>query len=259
MLRLLGLFEAIAKAPEGLSLAELSMALETPKSSLLALLKPLVAAGHLVHAEQRYRPGPAMFQMAETILRARQPSVLLRAFMQELWTETRETVLLTAIDRNARVVTYVECLDSPQLIRYVVSVGAVRPLYVSAAGQTLLAFQPEAWQEAYLRTAKLQRMTGETITDRVALRRRLAEIRRSGMGVSIGEAVQGAAGIAAPIIQADGTVNEALLLAGPAERIERNKDALSTLVRDISERMSAALGYRGLADINANRRATARI
>ncbi|MFC7691916.1 helix-turn-helix domain-containing protein [Paeniroseomonas aquatica] len=38
--RTLGIFAAVAAAPEGLPLAELSAALGSPKSSLLALLRP---------------------------------------------------------------------------------------------------------------------------------------------------------------------------------------------------------------------------
>ena len=103
LVRLLGLFEAIARASDGLTLAELSIALESPKSSLLTMLKPLTATGHLLHESGRYRLGPTVFVFAETLLRARQSSPLIRAFMQELWTETKETVLLTAIDREAQL------------------------------------------------------------------------------------------------------------------------------------------------------------
>jgi len=64
------------------------------------------------------------------------------------------------------------------------------------------------------------------------------------MSVSIGEAIPGAAGIAVPIVRGDGVVNEALLLAGPSEQIERDHEPLSKLVRETGDRLSASLGYR---------------
>ncbi|MGE3759637.1 MAG: helix-turn-helix domain-containing protein, partial [Pseudobdellovibrionaceae bacterium] len=44
--RVLGLFDAIAHAGDGLTLARLSVELKSPKSSLLTLLRPLVAKGY---------------------------------------------------------------------------------------------------------------------------------------------------------------------------------------------------------------------
>jgi DNA-binding IclR family transcriptional regulator len=251
LVRLLGLFEAIARAQDGLTLAELSVALESPKSSLLTMLRPLTASGHLTHVDGRYRLGPTVFTFAETLLRARQSSPLIRTFMRELWNESHETVILTAIDREAQLATYVECLDSPEFVRYVVPAGTTRPLYCSAAGQALLAFQPETWREHYLLGVRLQKMTPKTITERSALRRRLATIRSAGISVSLSEAIEGAAGIAVPIMRGDGEVNEALLLAGPSDRIERNQEALRRMVRGVADRISASLGYRA-ADARSN-------
>ena len=242
--RFLGLFEAIARAADGMSLAELSLALDSPKSSLLMMLRPLVGTGHLTHADGRYRLGPTIFTLAETLLRARQSSPLIRDTMRGLWSETRETVILTAIDRKAQLAAYVECLDSPEFVRYVVPAGTTRPLYCSAAGQVLLAFQPESWREGYLAAVQLRKLTAKTITVRAALRRRLSEIRAGGISVSISEAVEGASGIAVPLLRGDGTVNEALLLAGPSERIERNQEALCRRVREVGAQISAALGHR---------------
>ncbi|MFL6679759.1 MAG: helix-turn-helix domain-containing protein, partial [Burkholderiaceae bacterium] len=45
--RLLGLFDVLSLMPNGMSLAELNVTLESPKSSLLNLLRPLVAEGYL--------------------------------------------------------------------------------------------------------------------------------------------------------------------------------------------------------------------
>jgi len=42
--RLLGLFGVLSQATNGMTLAELSVSLESPKSSLLNLLRPLVRA-----------------------------------------------------------------------------------------------------------------------------------------------------------------------------------------------------------------------
>lgn len=261
MVRLLGLFEEIAQASDGLSLAELSLRLGSPKSSLLAMLRPLAAGGHLRHAQGRYRLGPAVFQFAQRILGGRQMSTLLRAAMQELWEQSEETVILTAIDRDAEVVTYIECLESPQMVRYAVPPGTVRPLYSSAAGQVLLAFQEPAWRDRYVATIKMKPMTPLTLTTRDALRRRLAQIHSVGLSISHMEAIPGAAGVAVPIRRAGGEAREALLIAGPAERIAANQDRLRAMLRDLGGRLSTGQGHEDEAAgraTDAAKRASAR-
>src|SRR5216117_2612797 len=54
-LRLVALFEALAKSEEGVSLAELSTTIGAPKSSLLGILRSMVALGYMEHGHGLYR------------------------------------------------------------------------------------------------------------------------------------------------------------------------------------------------------------
>jgi DNA-binding IclR family transcriptional regulator len=239
--RVLGLFEALAAADGGLTLTQLSAALDAPKSSLLLLLKPLVAMGYLEHGAARYTLGAAVFRMAASILSARRFPRLIRPYMEALVARTRESVFLAVLDRDARAVTYVECIESPQAVRYVVPVGTTRALYPSAAGRVLLAFQDEAWRERYLESTPITAMTPRTVTDRDLLSRELRAIRKAGVAVTVGEAVDGAAGIAAPIAGADGTVRHALLVGAPAARFQKELPALRKAVLEVAASASGAL------------------
>lgn len=236
--RTLGIFAAVAAAPEGLPLAELSAALGSPKSSLLALLRPLAEDGFLLHGAGRYRLGPEAFRLAAAMLAARRLPEQLRAAMEWLAERSGETVILTTIDREAGLVVYAECIDSRQPVRYVVPPGSTRPLYCSAAGRLLLAFQDETFREQYLETTPLRALTPLTVTDRAALRRILAQTRRDGISVTVGETVRGAAGCAAPVFDADGGVSRALLLGAPADRFEHEMPRLAALLREAAARAS---------------------
>jgi len=238
--RVLRLFGTIAKSDDGLTLAQLSTTLEAPKSSLLLLLKPLVSMGYLYHASARYTLGTAVFRMASEILSARQFPKLIRPYMEELVARTRESVFLAVLDRDAKIVTYVECVESPQAVRYAVPVGTTRLLYPSAAGRVLLAFQDDAWREHYLKSIKLKALTSKTVTDRAALRRELGAIRKAGVAITVGEAVDGAAGIAAPVFGADGTATHALLVGAPAARFQTELRALRKAVIEVAADASGA-------------------
>lgn len=238
VMRILGLFEALSENAEGLSLADLSITLAAPKSSLLTLLRPLVAERYLSHIDSRYRLGARTFRLSANILSARRFRNLLEPYLAELAEASRETVYFAVLDKESQVATCIEVVDSPQAIRYSVPVGMTLPLYLTAAGNVLLAFQDDEWQDNYIRTAKLQKLTDKTPT-RATLRRQLATVREDGAAVSLGRWTTESAAISAPVFNADGSLAGALTLAGPAERLEQDIERLEQLVRSSA---SAASG-----------------
>lgn len=237
-MRVLGLFEAVSAAREGRTLAQLSVQLGSPKSSLLLLLRPLVAGGYLLHVDNRYRLGAAAYKLASAILATRDLAQSMGPYLEDLATRTRESVFLALLDREARLVTYVDRIDSPQAVRYSVPVGTMRPLYCSAAGLVLLAFQDEEWRERYLRTAHIKPLTPDTVVGKAAIRAQLARIREEGVAVSVGAAVAGVAGIAAPVFDPDGSVCAALLIGAPADRFRGELPALRRAIVQVAKQAS---------------------
>lgn len=237
-LRLVALLEALAKSEEGVSLAELSAALAAPKSSLLAILRSMVAQGYMEHRHGLYRLGPKSFRLAADILAVRRFPNVVRPILQDLAAKSGETVFLVVLDELAQRMTYADIIDSPNPVRYTVPTGTTRPLYVSAGGQMLLAYRDAAWIEAYIRATRLDRLTERTITDPDELRERLATIRREGFAISLGETVRGAAGVAAPIFNADGSVEAGLLIGAPIDRFEQELPELKRLLREATMRAS---------------------
>jgi IclR family transcriptional regulator, acetate operon repressor len=236
--RLIAALEALTRAEEGMGLAELSLAVGAPKSSLLGILRSLVRLGYLAHAHRLYRLGPRSFRLAADMLAVRRFPSLVRPVLQDLHAQTEETVFLVQLDEVARRVTYVEGIDSPNPVRYTVPTGTTRPLYVSAGGLMLLAFQDTGFIDTYLRSVPLDALTPRTITDVGKLRQRLQTIRRDGFAVSLGETVPGAAGVAAPIFNADGSVTAGLLIAAPIERFEKQLLRFKRLLQDATSIVS---------------------
>jgi DNA-binding IclR family transcriptional regulator len=236
--RILGLFDVLAKKPDGLTLAELNSVLQSPKSSLLNLLRPLVAEGYLLHSHGFYRLGPTVFRLAANIMSVWNFSNLARPYLEELASRSKESVYIGVLDREAQVITYVDAIDSGHSIRYAITVGASRPLYCTAAGRVLLAFSPDEFRENYIRTAKLVRRTENTLTDRKELRAKLEEIRRTGLSTSIGEMFEGLSAISAPIHGSDGKVIAAIAIGGPANRFDSELPRLRELVAEIAARIS---------------------
>lgn len=240
LMRVLRILGALAKSSDGMTLAEISQIVKAPKSSLLTLLRPLVAEGHFTHNGGRYQLGPPIFQLAADILSGRKFPKLVRPYMEELAQRTEETVILGTLDVDARRVIYVEVVESNQTVRYSVPPGTSRTLYGSTGGQVLLAFQNPAWRESYLKTEKLKRLTPHTLTDRVELRRVLEQIRVEGYAIGVGQTVEGAAGIAAPIFS-NSTVVAVLMIGAPADRLQARLLKLKEALLNVAGRVSGEL------------------
>jgi IclR family acetate operon transcriptional repressor len=236
--RLLGLFDALAKSGDGLTLAELNSLLESPKSSLLNLLRPLVAEGYLNHDNGRYRLGPTIFRLAGNIMSVWNFSNVIRPYLEELAQRSHESVYVGVLDRAGRTITYVDSIDSPHAVRYSVPIGGVRPLYCTAAGRILLAFADPEFQEDYLRTTRLEAQTERTLTTRKGLRAELDKVAGARVSVSIGEMFPESAAIAAPIMGANGKIVAAMAIGAPSQRLQPKLNVLIPIISDIATRAS---------------------
>jgi DNA-binding IclR family transcriptional regulator len=196
----------------------------------------MVAMGYMEHGHGLYRLGPKSFRLAADILAVRRFPALVRPILQDIAATSGETVFLVVLDRLAQRVTYADIVDSANPVRYTVPTGTTRPLYVSSGGQMLLAYQEPAWVDSYIRSTRLEPLTARTVTDPKELRDRLATIRREGFSISLGETVPGAAGIAAPIFNADGSVTAGLLIGAPIDRFEQELPELKRLLREATMR-----------------------
>ena len=103
--RLVAALEALTRAEEGMGLAELSLAVGAPKSSLLGILRSLVRLGYLAHAHGLYRLGPRSFRLAADMLAVRRFPYLVRPVLHDLHARTQETVFLVQLDDIARRAT----------------------------------------------------------------------------------------------------------------------------------------------------------
>jgi len=237
-MRLVALLEALAKSEEGVSLAELSGSIGAPKSSLLGILRSMVASGYMEHGHGLYRLGPKSFRLAADILAIRRFPNLVRPILQDLATKSGETVFLVVLDYLAQRCSYADVIDSPNPVRYTVPTGTSRPLYASAGGLMLLAYQEPSFIDAYIRATRLEPLTAHTVTDPVQLREKLATIHREGFSISRGETIPGAAGIAAPIFNADGSVSAGLLVGTPLHRFEERLPELRRLLQEATNRVA---------------------
>ena len=245
--RVLDLVARLAAAPEGVTLAALSAATGAPKTSLLGLLRGLAAEGYATQRDARWRLGPEALGLARAILAAAGDGDLVttaRPALERLAGDAGETAMLAILAPDGRAMIYADKVESRTALRFAATVGDARPIHCTASGRVMLAFRPPPWPAEFLRGARLTPHSAASVTDRRALRRIVAETRAQGFAVTLGEATEGVAGIAAPVFDARGGVVAAIVLAGPIARVTPRLAALAARVRAAASQISGRLGHR---------------
>ncbi len=209
--RALRTLEELAREPAGATLSDLSRAVATAPSTLLAILNTLRQRGYVERddrAGSRYRLGAA----AQRLTRATAtPAELHRAFgrvADHLLLQLGETVLLWILEGAEAVLA--DHREGVHTLRFVPEPGDRRPAVRCAAGLTLLAaLSPD---DPLLRSLALSppRWSGQLVE-------RLPEVRAATWAEQFAEP-DDVWEVAAPVLAADGRVIASLGVAGPDSR-----------------------------------------
>jgi len=243
--RVVDILELMMGSPDGLALRDLAAHLEAPKSSLLPLLRTLVARGYLAQGPLgEYRLGRRALELGMGSPAHGGLPDIARPALRALMQRSGETVFLGTLSADGLAVVFVDKVDSDQVIRYAGGVGDRRPLHATSSGKVILAFLPPPQRDTILRALTLKRYTDRTVTSPAALRAALDEVRQTGVCFNLDELAVGAAGIAAPIFDRDGQVAGACAIGGPTDRVRPRIKALAAEVKATARDISALLGHR---------------
>ncbi|WP_294221537.1 IclR family transcriptional regulator [uncultured Shimia sp.] len=243
--RAFSLLRLLAEVPHGMNLSDMAARLDMPKSSLSSTLKALTDQGFLARKGALYFLGSEAYALASTILAGRTIRQIARPYLEQTMEETGETVLLSQLDPDQKFASYIDTVESDKSIRFSVPLAARRALYCSSAGRVFLAFMTDRQRASYYDSVSLERMTDKTETDRVELEQVVAEIRQTGVAITMGTYSADAAGFGAPIFNSDGAVTAALTIGVPVSRAERDKQKYIDAAIKTAANISKTLGYSG--------------
>ncbi|MFC1405213.1 MULTISPECIES: IclR family transcriptional regulator [Streptacidiphilus] len=209
---ILGILE---RSSEPLTLGQISARSGLPRSSAHRILQQLVSARWLSRDDNEYGLGLRMFEIGSVVVHRTRILGAAGPMLRELNAATGQVVHFAVLDQQD--VVYLERIGGPFADALPSRVGGRFPAHCTAVGKVLLANAPRLVVEEYLR-AGLRARTGRSIADPGALREALARTLDAGVAAECGEAVPGAACIAAPVFQA-GTAVAAVSLCGPQRQI----------------------------------------
>ncbi|WP_316978207.1 IclR family transcriptional regulator [Shumkonia mesophila] len=242
--RILELIEWLATQSTPATLAHTCQALDLPKSSTLLLFNALVEGGYAERgSDGRYRlvrlPGEPTGERRAwgTLLRVAEPH------LRRAVAEARESGFV-AVLTDGLCIRYLNKLLPDREIRYDRDITNDRTAHHVASGLAILSALPEEQFERYLSTLDAS-ATGADHPDQV--RARVAKVRADGFAINLKGRVDGASGVAAPILDADRRAIGAINLSGPTDRVVGNVDAVARVAKRTAAQVSEEMARRATA------------
>jgi DNA-binding IclR family transcriptional regulator len=242
VLKALKVLEYVAEKGHEVTLSEIASELKLPKTTAFRYLQTLSAASFLRHDARRDRYGVglrfrALAKADKSFQRLRN---LVYPEMVELGQAFNETINLGILAEG--YVVYIDMIEANRALRMQARIGDRHPVHSTSLGKAMLAFLPEAERQTLL-GEPLDAMTIKTVVEPAALRRQLAEIRKRGYAVEMGENEDGSMCIGVPILDEAGYPLAAVSLAAPERRMARDvKEKAIAALCAAAERVSVQLG-----------------
>lgn len=207
---------------------------------------------HLIARDENgdYITGLELYRICALIASELSLARIAHTHLQELSRECNETTLFGTYDADRRQMMFIDRVEAPHPLRYVVELHRWIPLHTGATGRAILAFLPPQ-ERRLIYKAELEAPTPGTDLPRLEadLEAELEAIRRQGYAHSISQRVQGAVGFAAPVFDSTGLVCGDICVTLPEQRFQAGEfaDSLAATLIAYSQQVTRdlkAAGYR---------------
>ncbi|MEH7274779.1 IclR family transcriptional regulator [Neobacillus vireti] len=240
--RVLRIFDLLAQHPEGLTIKEISSILSFPQSSTSGLIETLFTNSYLTADHfRKYKLGPKLIHLGGAAKESLDLYAQGLPFLKELMEEVQETVFMAILEQSE--LAYIAKINSNRSIRTTAEPGKSKPLYCTGLGKAFLTFLPENRKNEILRKLRLKPITDKTITKEEDLLQQLDSFAELGYSIDDEENEEGLYCLAAPVYGVDHTIQAAISVAGPKERMLKHKDMIVKQLLDAARKISGSIGY----------------
>ena len=149
--------------------------------------------------------------------------------LEEMATEVRESCSASVLE--GQNVIYVCRASGNRLMTINLAVGTQLPAYATSMGRVLLASMSEAELDNYFASARFEKFTPTTVTDQSELRKIIAQARKDGYAVIVGQLEEGVESVSVPIRGKDGKVLAAANVSAHPSRISQEELVTKLLPR----------------------------
>jgi DNA-binding IclR family transcriptional regulator len=245
IIRACNILKCLSKDNTHFKISELARQLHLNRSTTYRILLSLEWTGFVEKDEKAgtYSLGLAAFETGNAYLSQMDLIQVCRPIMADLAQKVQETVHLAVLSDTE--IVYVDKADSPRSLGVMSKMGQRAPVYCTALGKTLLAFQPEDEQSRIIHDIRLIPLTPRTITSKQKLLEELKGIRKQGYALDRREIEEDVECIGAPIRNHIGDVIAAISISGPRRKIHTpDEKQFVSLVKETAAFISSKMGYR---------------
>ena len=241
--RTLDILDALARNPEGLSMAAMAKEVSMPRSSIFRYLSVLESRRYVTRepASGNYLLGLAFFSSASPPVR--QLAETARPSLERLRDALGETINLGVLDGTR--VLYVEVIESIHTMRLSARQGDRDFIHCSSLGKAIGAQLPEEQVRAILELEGMTKLTSKTLSDPDAYVQALQKVHTKGFATDMGESEDGASCVAVPLDWPGSSIKAAISLSSPAARFPAQElPAVAAQLREAAREISTALSNR---------------
>ncbi|MFC7217900.1 IclR family transcriptional regulator [Streptomyces polyrhachis] len=233
----------LAGGERRLGLSDIASTLDLAKGTAHGLLRTLQHEGFVEQdpASGRYQLGAELLRLGNSYLDVHELRARALPWTDDLARSSGEAVYLGVLHKQGALI--VHHVFRPDDSRQVLEIGAMHPLYSTALGKTLAAYDPVA--HADLADLAYERLTPATVTDPAGLEEALDLVRARGWAADVEETWEGVAGIAAPVHDRRRLPVGAVGITGAVERVcaaGEPRPELVAAVRDCARAVARDLG-----------------
>ncbi len=216
--RAVSVLEALSESDVPLSLAEICQRMSLHKSTAHRALMVLERSALIERTrENRFRLGLKLYELGNRAVEQIDLRARVQPYFRRLSTQVGETVHLSVLQKTS--VVYLDKVEPNRRVWMSSKVGASNPVYCTAMGKAMLAFQPAATLEQIVSKIRFVRYTRKTLRTREALLKALERVRSRGYAIDDEEFELGVRCVGAPIFDDTGRAIAAVSISGPSSRI----------------------------------------
>jgi DNA-binding IclR family transcriptional regulator len=220
--RIVALMDVLGDSKVPLSLTEICARMNVHKSTVHRALMVLERNALIERTSKgRFRLGMKLYKLGTQAVEQLDLRRFVFPFVQKLATTVKETTHVGVLENTS--IIYLDYLEPTRRVCNTVKAGSSNPVYCTAMGKAMLAYQPDHVLEQILSDIRFVPFTGKTITTKDEFMASLRSVRSRGYAIDNEELEAGVRCVAAPLFDETNYAIAAISASGPISRVTVNR------------------------------------